>query len=45
MASNFFQEHGYIFVEDAIHSREIFEIEERCDDILANKETMAFDWA
>lgn len=41
----FFREHGWIVVEDAIEPDEIEELARRCDEILANKEKLAFDWA
>jgi ectoine hydroxylase-related dioxygenase (phytanoyl-CoA dioxygenase family) len=41
----FFQEHGWIVVDDVIDPADLVEIESRCDEIIANKETMAFDWA
>ncbi|MCB1693107.1 MAG: phytanoyl-CoA dioxygenase family protein [Pseudomonadales bacterium] len=41
----FFNEHGYLVVEDAIDPGDLGDLIEKCDEILANKETMAFDWA
>ena len=41
----FFAEHGWIVVEDAIDPADLATLEQRCDEIIANKETMAFDWA
>jgi len=41
----FFAEHGWIVVEDVIDPDDLVELERRCDEIIANKETMAFDWA
>jgi len=41
----FFAEHGYIVVEDAIDPAELKSLIEHCDEILAKKETMAYDWA
>jgi phytanoyl-CoA hydroxylase len=39
------EEHGWIVVEDAIDPGDLTELEEKCNEILENKETMAFDWA
>ena len=41
----FFDEHGWIVVEDVIDPDDLVRLQERCDEIVANKETMAFDWA
>lgn len=41
----FFREHGWIVVEDAIDPGDLTELEEKCHEILESKETMAFDWA
>jgi phytanoyl-CoA hydroxylase len=41
----FFAEHGWIVVEDVIDPADLVVLERRCDEIIANKETMAFDWA
>ena len=41
----FFAEHGWIVVTDAIDPSDLVEIEARCDQIIANKEKLAFDWA
>ncbi len=41
----FFAEHGWLVVEDAIDLNDLVELEAKCEEILANKETMAFDWA
>ncbi len=41
----FFQEHGWIAVEDAIDPRDLTVLIGRCDEILENKESLAFDWA
>jgi hypothetical protein len=41
----FFSEHGWIVVEDVIDPADLVQLERRCDEIIANKETMAFDWA
>jgi len=43
--SAFFQQHGWIAVTDAIDPVDLEEVIRRCDEILANKETMAYDWA
>ena len=41
----FFAEHGWLVVEDAIDPSDLVALERRCDEIIANKETMAYDWA
>ena len=41
----FFWQHGWIAVPHAIDPGDLRELTARCDEILANKETMAFDWA
>jgi ectoine hydroxylase-related dioxygenase (phytanoyl-CoA dioxygenase family) len=41
----FFEEHGYVVVDDAIELADLAVLMDRCDEILARKETMAFDWA
>ena len=41
----FFDEHGWIVVEDAVDPRDLDQLIGYCDEILAKKETMAFDWA
>ena len=41
----FFEEHGYLVVEDAIDPKDLATLEARCAEILANKEKMAYDWA
>ena len=41
----FFAEHGYIVVENAIDPTDLNELVQHCDEILAKKETMAYDWA
>jgi phytanoyl-CoA hydroxylase len=41
----FFAEHGWIVVADVIDPDDLVRLEQRCDEILANKETMAYDWA
>jgi phytanoyl-CoA hydroxylase len=40
----FFAEHGWIVVADVIDPDDLVRLEQRCDEILANKETMAYDW-
>ena len=42
---DFFGEHGWIVVDDVIVPDDLVRLEERCDEIVANKETMAYDWA
>ncbi|MDA1077217.1 MAG: phytanoyl-CoA dioxygenase family protein [Proteobacteria bacterium] len=41
----FFGEHGWIVVEDAIDPSDLGPLIEHCEEILEKKETMAFDWA
>ena len=41
----FFREHGWLVVVDAIPASHLREIEERCERILDEKETLAYDWA
>ena len=41
----FYREHGWLVVEDAIPQADLDEIERHCDVILDNKETEARDWA
>ena len=43
--TGFFREHGWLVVEDVIDPVDLVQLEARCDEIMANKETMAFDWA
>ncbi|HTO57594.1 MAG TPA: phytanoyl-CoA dioxygenase family protein [Pseudomonadales bacterium] len=41
----FFAEHGWISVADAIDPADLGVLTARCDEILSKKESMAFDWA
>jgi ectoine hydroxylase-related dioxygenase (phytanoyl-CoA dioxygenase family) len=41
----FFREHGYLVVENAVDPADITDLSEKCQVIIDNKETMAFDWA
>ena len=41
----FFGEHGWIVVEDAIDPADLDVLMGHCVEILAKKETMAYDWA
>jgi phytanoyl-CoA hydroxylase len=41
----FFEEHGWLVVEDVIDPADLGRLEARCDEIIANKDTMAYDWA
>ena len=41
----FFQEHGWLVVSDAIDPAELSELGERCEVILQKKHKLAFDWA
>jgi hypothetical protein len=40
-----FEAHGWIAIDDAIDPVDLVTLEAHCDEILAKKETMAFDWA
>ena len=42
---DFFNEHGWIVVKDAIPQAALDELESHCDSILSEKEKLAFDWA
>jgi phytanoyl-CoA hydroxylase len=41
----FFAEHGWIAVPDAVDPADLVHLEERCQQIIDHKESMAFDWA
>lgn len=41
----FFEEHGWIVVEDAIDLDHITELSGRCDELIERKAELAFDWA
>jgi len=41
----FFEAHGWIQVDDAIDPADLEELMADCEEILENKETMAYDWA
>jgi phytanoyl-CoA hydroxylase len=41
----FFDDHGWIIVEDAIPQADLDQLERYCDRILENKERYAYDWA
>lgn len=41
----FFAEHGWLAVTDAIDPADLVTLEEKCQQIIDNKESMAFDWA
>ena len=41
----FFQEHGWLAVTEAVNPADLDELVQRCEEILENKEHMAFDWA
>jgi phytanoyl-CoA hydroxylase len=41
----FFDEHGWIVVDDVIDPADLVQLEARCDEIIANKDEVAFDWA
>jgi hypothetical protein len=41
----FFRTHGWLIVRDAIEPDDLGNLVARCDEILANLDTMAFDWA
>jgi len=42
---DFFNEHGWLVVTDAIPQAALDELEGHCDSILTEKEKLAFDWA
>src|ERR1700688_2392589 len=42
---DFFEEHGWLVVEDAIPQTDLDELEGYCDLILKEKEKLAYDWA
>jgi ectoine hydroxylase-related dioxygenase (phytanoyl-CoA dioxygenase family) len=42
---DFFREHGWLVVEDAVPSDHLDELDRHCDAILAEKERLANDWA
>lgn len=41
----FFREHGWIVVKNAINPADLSELIGRCNEILEHRDTMAFDWA
>ena len=41
----FFEEHGWIVVEDAIDPADLVVLEGHCDEIVEKRDTLAFDWA
>ena len=41
----FFGDHGYLVVENAIAQSDLDELERHCERILAEKERLANDWA
>lgn len=40
-----FREHGFLVVEDAVPQDDLDELESYCDQLILEKETLAFDWA
>ena len=42
---DFYRDHGYIVVPDAIDPADMEELIARCQEIIDKKETLAFDWA
>jgi hypothetical protein len=42
---DFFNQHGWLVVEDAIPQKDLDELEHYCDLILTQKEKLAYDWA
>src|SRR5436305_1981852 len=42
---DFFKEHGYLVVEDAIPQKDLDELEHYCDIVLEKKDQIAYDWA
>lgn len=41
----FFKRHGWLVIEDAIAQHDLDELERRCERIIDEKETLAYDWA
>ena len=41
----FFEEHGWIVVEDAVDPADLGELESRCGELIERRNTHAFDWA
>jgi hypothetical protein len=41
----FFDEHGWIAIDDAVDPADLATLEARCEVILEKKESLAFDWA
>jgi hypothetical protein len=41
----FYEQHGWIQIDDAIAPEDLGLLMERCEEILEHRETMAFDWA
>ena len=41
----FFNEHGWLAVDDAVDPADLVLLEDRCQEIIDRKESMAFDWA
>jgi ectoine hydroxylase-related dioxygenase (phytanoyl-CoA dioxygenase family) len=41
----FFEEHGWLVVEDVVEPAELAEVQRRCQVILDKKDKLAFDWA
>ena len=42
---DFYNAHGWLVVEDAIPQADLDELEHHCDQVLSEKERLAFDWA
>ena len=42
---DFFNEHGWIVIEDAIPGEDLDRLEALCEGVLSEKEKLAFDWA
>lgn len=41
----FFTDHGWLVLEDAIDPADLVALEARCDEIVDQRDTLAFDWA
>ena len=41
----FFEEHGWIVVEDAVDPADLGELESRCEELIERRNTHAYDWA
>ena len=42
---DFFRQHGWLVVDDAIPRADLDELGSRCERIITEKESLAYDWA